>query len=121
MIFLVAPDLHGCASGVSGRARHGFIYAVSRAGVTGAQTRVSSDAELLSSACGKSPFCPSPSASASQTPGRSQKSGVTQTPLWSALRSWQKSKDLKAQATLPDASESLRESLLSERQVIKDG
>ena len=121
MIFLVAPTSTDARLALVAERATGFIYAVSRAGVTGAQRDVSSDAELLVERVRKVSTLPvavgfgiSNARQVAET-WRYADAAVVGSALVAEIER------LKGASELAGRVGELRESLLSERQVIKDG
>ena len=87
-IFLISPTTTDARIRRSGELGRGFLYVISRLGVTGVRDRLAADiARTRRRACARSRRCPSRSASASRRPNRWPRPARRPTPRSSAAPS----------------------------------
>ena len=87
-IFLVSPTTTGARVRKANDMGKGFLYAISRLGVTGVREQVAGDARALVDRLRQDATCRSRSDSACRGPSTSATSASTPMPPWSAVRSW---------------------------------
>ena len=85
-IFLLSPTTTDGRLQTAAQLGRGFLYGISRLGVTGARDTVADGAEALRPGCGRRRACRSPSASVSLLRRTSGRSAVLRTPRSSAAR-----------------------------------